>query len=1088
VQQALFGLSPTIQALILLAVTAGVVLFVVGAGLRNPVLLRMGLRNTVRRPTQTLIMLAGLVLSIIFITTSFSLQESFTASTSTARLAKVGTVNEAVSGTFTQQQVDAALTQLRATPQVQAATGMRIEFSSIVAEKSSLTTPEVYLVAVPDDFDQVYGPATDLQGNALHFSNLRQDAVFVTSSLAQDAGVRSGDQLRVQRLNSNTSFTVTVQGILSQDVLVTTGELAADTSFDEIVMSFSALQQIQQQVYHQSITPNTICIKNVQQGSADASTAATNSQAVLNVLQRLFHVAPVNPDLSGGTSYPTSFGSTLIHPLNPGIVQHTSLAPIISKEELTVSPAARQFAFLLPTLSSLLVCAGMLLLVLLCLLLATERRAELGMSRAIGLQRAQVVQSLIIEGSGYSLVATLVGVLLGVGATALELMILSHLPALGEPGLMVRGNHIPLYLSLSWQSVVSVVSLSMLVTILVVCIAALWISRMNIVAAIRDLDDPAQGRPSFLALFSPLWRAPKDPSGRVVPETAARRLSRRSGAIGMLVWELFVRSPLCLLLGGSLFFWSLRLQDSWRWMQQLGCILLIAGAGLLLIWILTLVRVPQKYASRLGFSLMGLGWIVYGLQAGSDIFLLSFAPDASAFTSFHRASFPSLVETMLDILCPLVGGVMVLLSNTESIANVLTALMRRLRPLAPISRTSLVYPLTFRFRTGVTISLLSLITFLVMLVVTNNLSAIQQSSVQTTAANFQLQITLTGTQDDTLDQQIRATPTSLRQDVGALSVMVPLYPPPMHGQLKPMNMHLPGVAGVTAYPANPPWPTIVDTTFLTNNSMPMFARALGYDSATSVWDTLRIHQGYGVLQYKVGLGLPTSDGFPPFLMDVPASNDAHAIYHQVTIIGIVPSNTQWQTLFLSQQTAATMVASPSTEVVTYLFRVQPGVSIAQASGDLSRTLNLGHRGIAITSLISEDRNTYTGDLTLFLGSYLALGLLFGAFSIGVITSRSVVERRQQIGMLRALGFSRATVGHTFLLEASFVILLSLVVGTVLAWLLVALTLRQVSQNSPFPLGVVVLLLLGSYLVAFLCIILPARQASRLPPAEALRYE
>ena len=50
-----------------------------------------------------------------------------------------------------------------------------------------------------------------------------------------------------------------------------------------------------------------------------------------------------------------------------------------------------------------------------------------------------------------------------------------------------------------------------------------------------------------------------------------------------------------------------------------------------------------------------------------------------------------------------------------------------------------------------------------------------------------------------------------------------------------------------------------------------------------------------------------------------------------------------------------------------------------------------------------------------------LWLRFGAFSIGIITSRSVVERRQQIGMLRALGFSRAMVWRTFLLESSFVI-------------------------------------------------------------------
>jgi len=1083
-QQTLFGLSPTLQAFVLLALTVGVLLFVIGAGMRSPVLVRMGLRNTVRHPTRTLIMLVGLVLSVIFITASFGLQDSFSASTSASRAQKAGTVNEAVSGTFTQQEVDTALTRLRATPQVQAATGIRIEFSSIFAEKTALTTPDVYLVAVPNDFDQVYGPVKDVRGNSVHFADLRQGAVYINSSLAQDAGIQASDQLSVQRLTYSTPFHVTVQDILSQDVLVTTGELAADTSFDEVMMSFATLQQIQQRTYHQSLVPNTICIKNRQ----NATSASTNSQTVLNVLQQLFHVTPLNPDVSGGTSYPTSYGSTLIHPLNPGIVQYTSLAPIISKTELTLSPAARQFTFLLPTLSCLLISAGMLLLILLCLLLATERRGELGMSRAIGLQRAHVVQSLLIEGGGYGVIATGIGVLLGIGATSLELMLLSHLPALAEPGLTTQSSHISLQLFLSWQSVVSIVSVSILVTVLVVGSAALWISRMNIVTAIRDLDEPVLSTPSFRVLFSHLWGAPKDASGHVVPETPARRFARRSEALGMLAWKLFVRSPLCLLPGGLLLLWYPHLDESWMWVQRLGWMLLIAGGGLLFIWLLTVLRVPSRYSSRLGFSLIGLGGIVYGIQAGNDIFLLAFTPDASALTSFHRTSFPSLIEILLDMLCPLVGGVFILLSNTDIVVNVLAALMRRIRLMAPMSRTSLVYPLTFRFRTGVTVSLLSLITFLVMLVVTNNVSTIQQSSVQTTAANFQLQLNMTGQQYAMLDQSLHATPLSLHQDIAAVSVMVPLYSPPSHGQIKPMNLHLPGTTGVTAYPANPPWPTVVDTTFLKQNDMPMFARAQGYDSDASVWDTMRTRSGYAVLQYKFELGLPTTSGFIPFKVDIPESNDAHAVYHHVTVIGIVPSNTQWQALFISQQTAATMVAHTSTEVVTYLFRVQPGVSSTQASSDLSRALKLGQQGISITSLTSGDRNTYTGDLTLFLGCYLALGLLFGAFSIGVITSRSVVERRQQIGMLRALGFSRAMVWRTFLLESSFVILLGLAIGTVLAWVLVALTLRQVAQNSPFPLFVVILLLVGSFLVALLCVILPARRASHLPPAEALRYE
>jgi len=109
-------------------------------------------------------------------------------------------------------------------------------------------------------------------------------------------------------------------------------------------------------------------------------------------------------------------------------------------------------------------------------------------------------------------------------------------------------------------------------------------------------------------------------------------------------------------------------------------------------------------------------------------------------------------------------------------------------------------------------------------------------------------------------------------------------------------------------------------------------------------------------------------------------------------------------------------------------------------------------------------------------------------AIGVITSRSVVERRQQIGMLRALGFSRALVRNLFLLEAGFVISLSLLIGAALALWLAFQIARAIYHDFPFPASAIMLILLGSFLVAFVCTFWPAQQAAKLHPAEALRYE
>ena len=271
--------------------------------------------------------------------------------------------------------------------------------------------------------------------------------------------------------------------------------------------------------------------------------------------------------------------------------------------------------------------------------------------------------------------------------------------------------------------------------------------------------------------------------------------------------------------------------------------------------------------------------------------------------------------------------------------------------------------------------------------------------------------------------------------------------------------------------------------------MPLLARAQGYDSDRQIWNAVRDHPDVAVMQYTAHVrGLPTGNGFTPFIAEVPESTASSPQYHLVMIIGLAPANTHWQSILLSTRTAAGIVPHASTFLTTYYFRLQPGVSVTRASSDLSHLLQTGKYGIQIVSLVANDANAFTTNLTLFLAGYLTLGLLFGALSIGVITSRAVVERRQQIGMLRALGFSHTLIRRSFLLESSFVILASLLLGSALAWWLAAWVAGQVYQSFPLPLGPMAMLFLGSYLVAFICTIVPAHRASRLPPAEALRYE
>ena len=62
------------------------------------------------------------------------------------------------------------------------------------------------------------------------------------------------------------------------------------------------------------------------------------------------------------------------------------------------------------------IASGVMLIFMIFVMLAAERKAEMGMARAVGAQRGNLVQSFVSEGMAYNLIAGAVGAALGVAA------------------------------------------------------------------------------------------------------------------------------------------------------------------------------------------------------------------------------------------------------------------------------------------------------------------------------------------------------------------------------------------------------------------------------------------------------------------------------------------------------------------------------------------------------------------------------------------------------------------------------------------------------------------------------------------------
>ncbi len=157
---------------------------------------------------------------------------------------------------------------------------------------------------------------------------------------------------------------------------------------------------------------------------------------------------------------------------------------------------------------------------------------------------------------------------------------------------------------------------------------------------------------------------------------------------------------------------------------------------------------------------------------------------------------------------------------------------------------------------------------------------------------------------------------------------------------------------------------------------------------------------------------------------------------------------------------------------------------------------LGTSGVSADSVkqLIDDQSAEDATFQRMFQAFMALGLVVGIAGLGVIAFRSVVERRQQIGMLRAIGFQRGTVTLTFLLESSFVavmgILSGVVGGAIIARNLLTSDNFTDGQSITFaiPWAELALMVGIAYVFALLMTWWPSRGASRVPVAEALRYE
>ncbi|MBN1147658.1 MAG: ABC transporter permease [Anaerolineales bacterium] len=732
--------------------------------------------------------------------------------------------------------------------------------------------------------------------------------------------------------------------------------------------------------------------------------------------------------------------------------------------------------------------AGLVLIFLIFVMLAAERKPEMGIARAVGAQRGHLVEMFVFEGTAYDLAAAAVGVALGVLTGLVIAATLGR--AFAGMGLTIRP-----YVTLN--SLLVSYSLGMLVTFATVLISANRVSRLNIVSAIRDLPEPPRP-PTYLRdrLLAP-FRLIRDGFLALIRLRIFRALRawliQLPRSLLRLVWLGFTGGPFTLLLG--LFLTPVGIRNANAAAYSLGVSFVIIGGGLVLRGVLR--PLFQRFASerawytidlpdRIAYTLLGLtltGFWSLPSRLLEDVFGV---PEMSGGPEMLFISGILIVA----------GAVLVIMYNTELLLRLILLAVGGSPRFAPVLRMAIAYPLSNRFRTGMTIAIFAVVMFSVIFMAAMfSMYDIFLTDTEQFTGGFDLRVSSSSSNPvDDLPGAINSQPGLRRADYSVIASQVSLPVELRQGENGRWADYL-----IQA----------VDDAYLENIDYDISTKAEGYTTAAEIWKAVRDHRGYAVADRlavpsrsnsSIIIGGPDfrlkgvyleDETMQPVRLSVREPNTEAAF--ELTIIGVLGQSALTGFGLVTSQETLEKALPIKLPAPTYYIRLEQGVDPSRVNAALESAFL--KNGLESIDQIQELRDALASQYVFIylLEGFLAVGLVVGVAALGVISTRAVVERRQQIGMLRALGFQRKMVGWIFLIESSFVALLGIGLGAGLALIPAYQMITDMAAEIPgltfrVPWTEIGLVSGVAYSMSLLATWLPAIQASQITPAEALRYE
>lgn len=179
-----------------------------------------------------------------------------------------------------------------------------------------------------------------------------------------------------------------------------------------------------------------------------------------------------------------------------------------------------------------------------------------------------------------------------------------------------------------------------------------------------------------------------------------------------------------------------------------------------------------------------------------------------------------------------------------------------------------------------------------------------------------------------------------------------------------------------------------------------------------------------------------------------------------------------------------------------LAEVYEDVEVSEVADEIERAYSAD--GTASTTITTEEIsnrvNSALGTIQIALAGIAAISLLVGGIGVMNTMYTAVLERTREIGVMKAVGAKNGQILGLFLTESGLLGLVGGTIGTLVGVGLSLLAGRFISQALAAPFmpsfgpGLLIGAIAFSFILGSISGVLPARQASKLQPVEALRYE